>query len=164
MTIAVFAGTFDPFTNGHFNIVVRAMNMFDDVYILIGNNPAKVPTFNRKVRAEHIKYSIRGVKNVHVAIASQRALVDDLQLLKANVLIKGIRNSSDLEYEGNMEDINREICPQIGTVYFRARPDLAHISSSAFKEIIALGKSGRWMVDNHIQLAYKENIYEDNKS
>jgi len=158
VSVAVFAGTFDPFTNGHLDIVERADRIFDAVYILVSNNSSKTPTFTRNIRAELIKKSVSHLPRVNVAISSERLLVEDIKLLRATVNIRGIRNAEDMNYESKMDDINRILDPNIETMYMKALPEVAHISSSAYNEILKLSGKGSWMVDEHTHEFYS-NYY-----
>ena len=159
MGVAVFAGTFDPFTKGHLDIVERASRMFVAVYILIGNNPSKTPTFTRNIRAELIKKSVSHLPRVNVAISSERLLVEDIKLLRATINIRGFRNAEDMGYESKMEDINRILAPDIETIYMKSLPEVAHISSSAYTEIMKLSEKGSWMVDEHTHKFYNDYFH-----
>jgi len=159
MTAAVISGTFDPFTRGHEDIVLKASKMFKTVIILIGNNPSKVPVFNRTVRKSLIEDQIWYIKNVRVEIATQPLLVQDVKNLNASVIVRGIRTASDVDYEDTMMMINRNLAPDVETVYIKSSPELAHISSSVFKELLTLDRNGEWMVGDTIFDRYATALY-----
>jgi pantetheine-phosphate adenylyltransferase len=136
---AVYAGSFDPFTNGHLWVVKEATQMFDKVYICIANNFDK----KRHISADKMKTAIEkvmisnNIQNVEVFIC-QDLIADFTKKYNVDYLVRGLRNTSDYLYEENIAKINFEINPSLKTVYYRANNDI--ISSSLVRELITYGK------------------------
>jgi pantetheine-phosphate adenylyltransferase/dephospho-CoA kinase len=137
---ALFAGSFDPFTNGHLSILKKACSIFDSVYLCIANNADKKRRYSIAEMQEAIKQtiSLNGLTNCEVVICDH-LVADFCKELGVTYLIRGLRNTSDYMYEENISKINHEINPNLETVYLRGDDDV--ISSSMVYEFVKYGKS-----------------------
>lgn len=135
--IAVFPGSFDPFTIGHQSIVRRAAELFDKIIIAIGINDKKQSTYSEQERITQIKKAIKGIENIEV-ISYHGLTVDVCKQYDAKYLLRGVRSFTDFEYEQNMADINRKIAG-IETVILFTLPEHASISSSVVRELDKYG-------------------------
>lgn len=131
--IAVFPGSFDPFTIGHQSIVRRAAELFDKIIIAIGINDKKQSTHSEQERITQIKKAVKGIENIEV-ISYHGLTVDVCKQYDAKYLLRGVRSFTDFEYEQNMADINRKIAG-IETVILFTLPEHASISSSVVREL-----------------------------
>lgn len=135
--IAVFPGSFDPFTIGHLSIARRAAELFDKIIIAIGINDKKQSTHSEQERITQIKKAVRGIENIEV-ISYHGLTVDVCKQYDAKYLLRGVRSFTDFEYEQNMADINRKIVG-IETVILFTLPEHASISSSVVRELDKYG-------------------------
>ena len=138
MAKAIYPGSFDPFTNGHLDIVKRAAPVFERVIVAIGDNPAKQPLFEKDERIRLIKEIVRPLKNVDVE-AFDGLLVDYAKKRSARVVVRGIRTISDFEYEYQMALTNKALAPDIETVFMVTSKEYAFVSAKLIKEAASLG-------------------------
>ena len=136
---AIYPGSFDPFTNGHLDIVKKSAALFDEVYVVIGINSAKSRAVDSEAMKKAIEETVRdlGLSNVRVAV--YEGLV--AQYAKENgikYMIRGLRNNMDYNYEENIAEVNKLINPYMEYVYFRA--ENVAVSSSMVKELHAYGQ------------------------
>ncbi len=137
--IAVFPGSFDPITKGHEDVVLRALPLFDKIVIAIGENSQKKSLFTLEQRLGWIKNLFEAEPKIEVtSYHGLTALFCDS--IKANYLLRGIRNASDFDYEKTISQINHTLVNRIETVFFIAKPELSHVSSTIVRELI-LGKA-----------------------
>lgn len=138
--IALFAGSFDPFTIGHKDIVDRALPLFDKIVIGVGINPTKKPWMPTEDRLAAIRKAFEGTAKVDVA-SFEGLAIDFANSVGARFLLRGVRTVADFEYERNMADANRLItaAAPIETVFLTARPELGVISSSLVRELARFG-------------------------
>lgn len=140
MKTALYAGSFDPFTNGHLSIVKEACEVFDKVYLCVANNSSK----NRFIPIDKMVSAIKetivseGLMNCEVVVCD-KMVADFCTDLNANYLVRGLRNTSDYMYEENIAKINNEINPNLKTIYFRAENET--ISSSLIRELLKYDKN-----------------------
>lgn len=139
MRKAVFAGSFDPITLGHEDLVRRSLSLFDTVVVAVGANSDKHGMFSVDQRLEWIKATFADCANVEVA-QYEGLTVDFCNAIGARYLLRGVRNVMDMAYEQQIADLNRRIAPSIETVLLMPRPDLADVSSSAVRELLRYGK------------------------
>jgi pantetheine-phosphate adenylyltransferase len=137
-SLAVFPGSFDPITNGHLDVVDRALRVFSRVRMAILVNPDKQPLFTVEERVEIIREAYRGNRRVEVDTFSG-LLVDYAQRVGASVIIRGIRAISDFEYEFQMALMNRRLKPEIETVFMMPAESYSYVSSRLVKEVFQLG-------------------------
>ncbi len=133
--IAVFPGSFDPFTIGHFSIIKRALPIFDKIIIAIGINNEKKSFFSLEQRRKWIEQTFAGEKKIVIDTFSSLT-VDYCSRVGASYLLRGLRTSTDFEYERQIGQMNKSLNPNIETVYFLTLPEHTHISSTVVKEII----------------------------
>ena len=136
--IAVYPGTFDPITNGHTDLVQRALKLFDGVIVAIAANPAKTPLFDLSQRVDMANDVLSGFENVEVCGFSG-LLVDFARQRGASVLLRGLRAVSDFEYEMQLASMNRHLADDLETVFMTPSEETAFISSSLVKEIALHG-------------------------
>lgn len=134
---ALYAGSFDPFTNGHLSIVEKASELFDEVVIGIADNSNKKRNIDIWAMHDAIRESVKHLDNV-IVITISGLIADYCKKKDITYLIRGLRNTSDYLYEENIAKINNEINPDLKTIYFRADNDV--ISSSMIRELNAYGK------------------------
>ena len=136
--IAIFAGSFDPFTNGHYDIVMRGLNIFDEIVISIGHNPNKKRYFD-------IDYMIGKINETFKDLDSIKTIQYDVltaelaSQYKANYLLRGLRNTTDFEYENSISQVNRNLNEHLETVFLITSPKFAYISSSIIREVHKYG-------------------------
>lgn len=140
MRIAIVPGSFDPITNGHIDIVRRAADSYDKVYLAVMINDAKKYMFTLKERKEIAISAVKDIKNVEV-ISSEGYLWELARSLDAVAIVKGIRNAKDEVYELNMAKYNAEHYPEAETVLLQTREDLKYISSTVVREKIKNAES-----------------------
>ena len=139
MRTALFPGTFDPFTLGHFSLVKRGLRLVDEIIIAIGVNLDKKTFFPLEERIEMITRLF--ASNSKVKIRSYKGLtVDFAKEAGVEFILRGVRSVSDFEYEKNIADINREIA-RIETFVLFTEPEYTHISSSLVRELLTYGRS-----------------------
>lgn len=136
--IAFFAGSFDPFTRGHEDIVLRALPLFDEVVVAIGINPAKQGFLPVDVRKRWIETCLIGHPTARVVTFDGLA-AEAADRYGACCFIKGVRTVQDYEYEMQMAQVNHDLCA-LDTLLFYTDPALAHISSSLVRELYHLGR------------------------
>lgn len=137
--IALFPGSFDPFTMGHLNTVERAALIFDRVIIGVFTNTTKKALFDASEKVKMIREATTHLENVEVLQQERKLTVEVAQELGAKFLIRGIRNTQDYEYEKNIALMNRHLDTEMDTVFLLADEKYGHISSSILKEILAFG-------------------------
>ncbi|WP_185870292.1 pantetheine-phosphate adenylyltransferase [Blattabacterium cuenoti] len=139
--IAVFPGSFDPITLGHYDIIIRSLNLFDKIIIVIGKNYEKKNMFSFKKRKEWIKKTFLGFSKIEIDILCQGLMTSFCKKKQAKFLLRGIRNQLDFEFEKNMFYANRELektnC--IETVLILSSYSKSHISSCIVRDIIRNG-------------------------
>lgn len=136
--IAIFPGSFDPFTRGHEAIVDEALTLFDKVIIAIGHNPAKRGLLSVEARKRLIERVYHDNERVEVSIYTSLT-GSEAQRLGATTIIRSLRNATDFEYERTMERANRHIFPELKTIMLLAPIDVEHISSSLVRELHLFG-------------------------
>ncbi len=138
MKRAIYAGSFDPFTNGHKHILLRALNLFDEVTLLVGKSPSKKTLFTARERVEMLREEFKDYENVKVDFF-QGLLVDYAKHNSINVLIRGLRPTGDFESEFQMASMNKKLFPEIETVFLMTEGENYYLSSSLVKEIYKHG-------------------------
>lgn len=133
---AVYAGSFDPLTNGHLWMIRQAASLFDQVIVAVGTNPDKKYTFSHKERLRMISEALENGPHIKIADFHNRFLVDFACEHGATVMIRGIRSGQDYEYERVMRHINADMAPEITTVFLMPPRDIAELSSSMVKGLI----------------------------
>ena len=136
--IAIYPGTFDPVTNGHIDIIRRALNIFDKLIVSVALNPRKNPLFSIEQRVNFIRQGLKGIKHVEI-LPFDNLLTDFAQANNASVIIKGLRAVSDFEYELQMGLMNRNLDESIETLFMIPSQEYAFLSSSFVKEIAKHG-------------------------
>jgi pantetheine-phosphate adenylyltransferase len=135
MTIkAIYPGTFDPVTNGHSDLIVRASKLFSEVIIGVAASPSKKPRFNLNERVTMIKEVTKDLTNVSV-VGFSGLLVDFANQHQAKVLIRGLRAVSDFEYEFQLANMNRRLSPELESVFLTPAEENSFISSTLVKEV-----------------------------
>ena len=158
MNIAVYPGTFDPFTNGHRDLVQRAAsNIFDKVYICVAENSRKDTLFSLDERIELAKKSLSELENIEV-IGFNGLLVDFAKELKAKVILRGLRVVSDFEYEFQMSSMNKKLNNGIESIFLTPSESYAFLSSSLVKEIAELGGDVSEFVSKEVKEAIQLSL------
>ena len=148
MKICVFAGTFDPFTKGHAFVVEKCLEIFDKVVIAIGVNTEKNPMFSLDDRKQMISLAFKGEERVEIA-SFTGMLVDFMKENDVKVNVRGIRDIDDYKYETTMERYNRDMYPEMTTMYIPTPKELVHISSTAMRNILELkGDASEYLPEN----------------
>jgi pantetheine-phosphate adenylyltransferase len=156
MNIAVYPGTFDPFTNGHRDLVQRAAsNIFDKVYICVVENSNKNTVFSLEERVDLAKKSLENINNIEV-IPFSGLLVDFATKLNAKVILRGLRVVSDFEYEFQMSSMNKKLNNNIESIFLTPSESYAFLSSSLVKEIAQLGGDISAFVNEDVKIALEK--------
>ncbi len=133
--IALFPGSFDPITKGHEDIVLRYMNMFDEIVVAVGTNTTKNYMFDLPTRLVFIKNTFDKYPNVRVE-TYEGLTVNFAKKINASYMLRGLRNTTDFDYEKSIAQMNKELTAGIDTVFLITNPDLAAISSTILRELI----------------------------
>ncbi|HIT61472.1 MAG TPA: pantetheine-phosphate adenylyltransferase [Candidatus Fimousia stercorigallinarum] len=149
MSIAVYPGSFDPITNGHLDVIKRTAAIFDKVVIGILVNQNKKPLFSLEERTEMIRRVTADIPNIEVYPFSG-LVVEFAKEHNVNVLIRGIRSTTDFEYELQMAQINHKIDGNIDTLFFATDPRYSFVSSSAVKELWSYRQDVREYVPEYV--------------
>lgn len=139
MKKAVFAGTFDPFTSGHLDIVSRAAALFDEVVIAVCADGNKRPVADVKARTEIAELSIKNISGARVKTFTG-ALTDFMKKEGISVIVRGLRSCGDFEYERNLCGVYKSLDRETECVYLISAPELNHISASVVRELVGLSK------------------------
>lgn len=153
--IAVYPGSFDPITNGHVNLVERALAIFDKVIVAVAHNTNKIPLFSVEERVEMIQIALKNDPRVKVA-AFQGLLVNFVEEQGARVIIRGLRALSDFEYEFQMTLMNRKLNRKVDTIFLMTGFKWFYTSSKIIKEAASLGGSVRGLVPEIVHQKLKE--------
>ena len=143
MTLAVYPGSFDPFTLGHRDILLRSLKIFDQVVIAVGVNQNKKTLFTAEERVEMIEKEVNDIKldknNVVKVECFEGLIVGLASKHKAKSLIKGVRGRVDYDYEAQMAGMNTVMCPDLETIFLMSKPEFSFIHSSLVKQISLMG-------------------------
>ncbi|MBP3550862.1 MAG: pantetheine-phosphate adenylyltransferase [Alistipes sp.] len=149
--IALFAGSFDPFTRGHEVVVEMALRLFDKVVIGVGENVAKQSLLSVEARCRLIADIYKN--NNRVRVKSYSTLTGDFaREVGATVLVRGVRNTVDFEFERTIEATNRELFPELTTVLISTPAEYMHISSSMVRELLAFGRDIKEYLPQNIKI------------
>lgn len=154
---AVYAGTFDPFTFGHIDIVRRAHRLFSRLIIAVSTNPEKSALFSLAERQRIIQDAVRGIRGISVD-SFDGLLVDYMHRKGARVVIRGLRALSDFEVEFQMALMNRKLNQEIETVFLMPHEEYSYLSSRLVKEIALLGGDVSQFVTPMVKTMLKERI------
>ncbi len=132
--LAIYPGTFDPITNGHLDIIQRAINLFDRILVGVTTNPAKTPLFSVEERVEMIQNSVSDMSSVAVE-HFDGLLMDYAQEKDANVVVRGLRAITDFEFEFQMALVNRRLAESIITVFLMPNEKYTYLNSTIVKEV-----------------------------
>ncbi|MBN1875825.1 MAG: pantetheine-phosphate adenylyltransferase [Anaerolineae bacterium] len=136
MKKAVYAGSFDPITNGHLWMIRQGVNLFDELVVAVGSNPDKHYTFSTEIRVRMIRAALSSLPHIVVDSFADQFLVHYANSIGAQYILRGIRTEGDYEYERGMRHINSDLCPEVGTVFLMPPREIAEVSSSMIKGLI----------------------------
>jgi pantetheine-phosphate adenylyltransferase len=160
---AIYAGSFDPVTVGHTSVIERAMRLYKEVTVAIGTNPNKTGLFTLEERKALIEASLPRNSNVEVVVF-KGLLVDFAKQIGAGVLLRGLRLLTDFEHEFQLAIANRDLAPELETIFMLTEPGHVHISSSLVKEIAQNGGDTTHYVPPAVHAALAEKYGTRTKS
>lgn len=155
--IAVYPGSFDPITYGHLDIIRRALMIFDKVIVAVAQNYDKQSLFTPQEKVEMIKEAVRDYPTV-VVDTFKGLLMEYVRAAEAKVVIRGLRATSDFEYEYHMAAMNRCLNDEIDTLFMMTGKDYFFISSRTIKEVASLGGSVAGMVPENVALKLRQKF------
>ncbi len=157
MKIVVYPGTFDPITNGHIDLVERALNLFDHVIIAIATSNKKNPLFSLEERVHLTNQVLSHLDNIEVC-GFDCLLADFVKQKKATGLIRGLRAVSDFEYEFQLANMNRALAPEMESIFLTPSEKYSYVSSSLIKEIASLGGDVSKFVNSVVEEELKKKF------
>ena len=157
--IGLFTGSFDPMTTGHLDIIERASKLFDKLYVGIFYNPHKTGFLEIESRKKTVEKAVAHLENVHVLSSHDELVVDVARSIGAEVLVRGLRNATDLQYEASFDFYNHQLAGEIETVYLHSRPEHVYISSSAVRELLKFGQD----ISKYVPNAVLEELKNEEK-
>lgn len=156
-TKAVYPGFFDPITNGHVDIILRGLRIFDKIIVAVLKNPKKMALFSTKERVAMVQEIFAHEPDIEVK-AFDGLLVDFARKNKANIVMRGLRAVSDFEYEFQMALMNRNLNAEIETLFMMPSVNYSFLSSKLVKEVFMLGGCVKDLVPNLVEKKLKEKI------
>ncbi|UVC11073.1 pantetheine-phosphate adenylyltransferase [Rhizobium sp. TH2] len=160
MTKAFYPGSFDPLTNGHLDVLIQALAMSPKVVVGVGINPSKQPEFSFEERAGLIKESLAGVLPERAGdievVSFQGLVVEAARKFDAKILIRGLRDGTDLDYEMQMAGMNRQMAPDVQTVFLPAAPASRPITATLVRQIASMGGDVSAFVPGPVLAALKK--------
>ena len=138
MRTAIYPGSFDPLTNGHLDVIERAVKLFDRVVVAVAKNESKNPLFSLEERVELVRQSIKHIPNAEVD-SFDRLLVDYVEQRNAQAIVRGLRAISDFEFEFQLALMNRKLNEKVETIFMMPKDTYTFLSSRIVKEIARLG-------------------------
>ncbi len=157
MSKAIYPGTFDPITNGHTDLIVRAVRIFDRVVVAIAANPDKNPLFTVDQRIDMVRQVCDEMDNVEVT-GFDGLLIDYVEQQQAQVLIRGLRAVSDFEFEFQLASANRRLNPDVETVFLTPSESHTFTSASLVKEIATFGGDVSSFIDPRVNRILTERM------
>lgn len=143
MRIGLYPGSFDPITNGHIDIIQRSLSIVDKLVVAIGVSATKTPIFTFDDRVAMIEQEIGTLakkKGVQLSVVGfENLLVEEARKQNASLIIRGLRTAGDFEYEAQMTSMNRQMAPEVETVFLTAAPEVSYVSSTLVRQILAMG-------------------------
>ncbi len=155
--IAVFPGSFDPPTVGHLDLIRRASALFDRLIVAVAHNPGKQGSIPPEVREEMLRACVQGLPNVTVD-RYEGLTVAYAAAKGACAMVRGLRSGADFDSEWQLAQVNRTICPDLETVFLPSRPEHAHVSSSAVREMALFGADWHSLVPPAIVTQVAEHL------
>jgi len=149
---AIYPGSFDPLTNGHLDVIERAVKLFDRVIVAVARNESKQPLFGLDERLELVRRSIRHMRTVE-ADTFDCLLVDYVERRSAQAIVRGLRAVSDFEFEFQLALMNRKLNEKVETIFMMPKDTYTFLSSRMIKEIAQLGGDVSEFVPPHVQAA-----------
>lgn len=159
---AIYPGTFDPITNGHLDLIKRALRIFDNVIIAVAPSYKKQPLFSLKERLYMIDIAVKKFKRIKIETFNG-LLVDYVKRKKGIAILRGLRAVSDFEYELQMAHMNRRLGTDIETVFMMPSEEYSFLTSSIVKEVASFGGSVRNLVPKEVEQALKEKFEQKSK-
>ncbi|MBO9098380.1 MULTISPECIES: pantetheine-phosphate adenylyltransferase [Rhizobium] len=143
MTIAFYPGSFDPMTNGHLDVLAQALNVASTVIVAIGVHPGKTPMFSFEERAELVRQSLAaalpGKTDAISVVSFDNLVIDAARSHGASLLVRGLRDGTDLDYEMQMAGMNRQMAPELQTIFLPAGTAFRPITATLVRQIAAMG-------------------------
>jgi len=155
--VAIYPGSFDPITYGHIDIIERALEIFDKVIVAIAHNAEKRPLFTVEERLKMVKTIFKDTPNV-VVDSFKGLLVDYVVKTNAKVILRGLRATSDFEYEFHMASMNRSLNTHLDTLFMMTSKDYFFVSSRTIKEVASLGGAVEGLVPDLVVRRLKERF------
>jgi len=157
MKTAVYPGSFDPVTNGHIDIIKRALNLFGKVVVAVGDNPGKKPTFSIQERIDMIKESTKDLENIEVDSFSG-LLLNYVKSKNSSIIVRGLRAVSDFDFEFQRALMNRVVDKSIETVFIMTKEDFVYLSSSVVKEMAMFEGNVNGLVPEIVEKKLREKF------
>lgn len=154
---AVYPGTFDPVTNGHIDVIKRAVKLFSEVVVAVAANPQKAPLFSVGERVELLQDSVKDISGVTV-VSFNGLVVDFARKNKTSLVIRGLRMLSDFEYEFQMALTNRKFADEVETIFLMPSEEYSYVSSKLLKEAAGLGADLSYFVPPAVEKALKSRL------
>ncbi|OXS99111.1 pantetheine-phosphate adenylyltransferase [Notoacmeibacter marinus] len=157
---AIFPGSFDPITNGHIDLIERALSLCDRLVVAIGVHPSKKPLFTFEERRDLIDEIVAkrlGTERVEI-VAFENLVIEAARLASATILIRGLRHGSDLDYEMPMAGMNGAMAPDVQTVFLPSSPDVGFITATLVRQIAAMGGDVTPFVPPEIAVALRSKF------
>jgi|ERR1044071_180514 pantetheine-phosphate adenylyltransferase len=157
MRTAIYPGSFDPLTNGHLDVIERAIKLFDRVVVAVAKNESKQPMFTHEERLELVRRSIRHIPNAE-ADSFDCLLVDYVEQRSAQAIVRGLRAVSDFEFEFQLALMNRKLNERVETIFMMPKDTYTFLSSRIIKEIARLDGDVSAFVPEHVRTALKAKL------
>jgi pantetheine-phosphate adenylyltransferase len=157
MRTAIYPGSFDPLTNGHLDVIERAVKLFDRVVVAVAKNESKNPLFSLEERVELVRQSIKHIPNAEVD-SFDRLLVDYVEQRNAQAIVRGLRAISDFEFEFQLALMNRKLNEKVETIFMMPKDTYTFLSSRIIKEIARLGGDVTAFVPSHVRTSLIEKL------
>ena len=158
MTIAIYPGSFDPITNGHLDVAIRAAKLFERLIIGVYDAPDKPLLFTTEERVELVRQAIVNLPNVEVK-SFTGLTIDFARQVRAQAMVRGLRMSADFEREFDMAMMNKKLSPELEVVCLMANQEYQFLSSSLLKEAARLGGNIDGFVPKHVATALRRKVH-----
>ncbi|HXT13911.1 MAG TPA: pantetheine-phosphate adenylyltransferase [Candidatus Angelobacter sp.] len=159
MRTAIYPGSFDPLTNGHLDVIERAVKLFDHVIVAVAKNESKQPLFSLEERLDLVRQSIKHIPNAE-ADTFDKLLVDYVKQRNAQAIVRGLRAISDFEFEFQLALMNRKLNEKVETIFMMPKDTYTFLSSRIIKEIARLGGDITAFVPPHVRTALLGKLQE----